>query len=152
MAECGVCYSASCNCRLVCGHSFCRDCVKSWYQKGSGDSTCPMCRQRLYFKGLYKVAGSWDDERSSILEESFFLEQFESLCSDPGDFLLYELYDLQHDYNFSVRMGVDFEWYFNNKDYFDIVDNSQTVIMNDDVYSERVVCHRYPRRIRWWSP
>ena len=150
MVECGVCYVSACNCRLVCGHSFCRDCVKSWYQKGSGVATCPMCRHRLYFKGLSKVAARWCSERDSIRTESFFSEQFDELCSEPSDFLLYELDGLQDEYRFSVRMGLDFEWYWEHLGLFDIVDCSQTVMIEDDVFCELVPHHRFPRVIRWW--
>ena len=61
--ECAVCYSATANCTLVCKHAFCKDCVKEWYHK-SDDPTCPMCRRAMYFKGMYKVAETWEKERN----------------------------------------------------------------------------------------
>ena len=44
--ECAVCYSEVATCKLVCKHSFCKSCVKTWYQK-SEEPTCPMCRQQI---------------------------------------------------------------------------------------------------------
>lgn len=62
-SECEVCYSAVANCKLVCGHKFCKSCVKSWYLKAKTEvATCPMCRRMLYFKGLYKTREQWDEE------------------------------------------------------------------------------------------
>lgn len=60
-SECEVCYASTANCKLVCGHRFCRGCVKTWYEK-SHEPTCPFCRRRLYFKGLYKMREEWEEE------------------------------------------------------------------------------------------
>lgn len=60
-SECEVCYTSTANCKLVCGHRFCSRCVKTWYEK-SPDPTCPFCRRRLYFKGMYKMREKWEEE------------------------------------------------------------------------------------------
>ena len=58
--ECAICYSDSkAPVKLVCGHVFCRECVKSWYLKGTG-SGCPMCRRPVYFRGFHKVRIDWE--------------------------------------------------------------------------------------------
>ena len=61
--ECSVCYENTSTCKLVCGHSFCMSCIKEWYLKSEEDPTCPMCRQRLYFKGMHKQEQQWENER-----------------------------------------------------------------------------------------
>jgi len=77
-SECAVCYSAVANCTLVCKHAFCKDCVKEWYHK-SDDPTCPMCRRAMYFKGMYKVAETWEQERNDKKNEDVFNEAFEAI-------------------------------------------------------------------------
>ena len=46
--ECPVCYVPETKCKLVCGHSFCYQCIAHWYQE-CGKSTCPMCREDIQF-------------------------------------------------------------------------------------------------------
>jgi len=62
--ECSVCYGETGPFqKLCCGHDFCTGCVKTWYLKGSGDNTtCPMCRAPIYFKGFHKVRDQWNEE------------------------------------------------------------------------------------------
>lgn len=62
--ECSICYSETGPFqKLCCGHDFCSGCVKTWYQKGTGDNTtCPMCRTPIYFKGFHKVREQWSEE------------------------------------------------------------------------------------------
>jgi hypothetical protein len=58
--ECAVCYSdVKAPVKLVCGHAFCQECVKSWYLKGTG-AGCPMCRRPVYFKGFHKIRQDWE--------------------------------------------------------------------------------------------
>jgi len=59
--ECAVCYETCPGLKLVCGHAFCRGCVKQWIMKGTG-AGCPMCRRPVYFKGYYKKAAEWEEE------------------------------------------------------------------------------------------
>ena len=82
--ECAVCYCNSANCKLVCGHSFCRQCVKDWYQKGS-EQTCPMCRHKLYFKGMYKVTPVWEEERFEKQRDEAFAEAIDQILSEEDD-------------------------------------------------------------------
>ena len=82
--ECAVCYCNSANCKLVCGHSFCRQCVKDWYQKGS-EQTCPMCRHRLYFKGMYKVIPIWEEERFEQQRDQAFAEAVDQILEEDED-------------------------------------------------------------------
>jgi hypothetical protein len=84
MSECPVCYSETARCKLVCGHTLCRQCVKSWYHKctDSEGAKCPMCRKRLYFKGMYKVLDEWEQERIDLLEQQAFEEVFEDVLEE----------------------------------------------------------------------
>lgn len=79
--ECPVCYTNDAKCKLVCGHSFCHECVKNWYIKGGGEG-CPMCRQKLYFKGMYKKQEEWDDEYYEKEFETVFSENLDDILSD----------------------------------------------------------------------
>jgi hypothetical protein len=46
--ECPVCYTSQAKYKLVCGHSFCYQCITHWYQE-CGSHTCPMCREDISF-------------------------------------------------------------------------------------------------------
>ena len=46
--ECPVCYTQEAECNLVCGHSFCYQCMNNWYQKFEKHN-CPLCRQSIRF-------------------------------------------------------------------------------------------------------
>ena len=95
--ECPVCYSSAASCNLVCGHAFCNDCVKEWYNK-SDEQNCPMCRKGMYFKGMYKVRKEWDKEaRDAHIQEIYagavndIIEEFE----DEPDFIIDEIYNIE---------------------------------------------------------
>ena len=47
--ECPVCYTPKAKYKLVCGHSFCYQCITHWYQE-CGSRTCPMCRKDIDFE------------------------------------------------------------------------------------------------------
>jgi len=46
--DCPVCYTQKAECKLLCGHSFCYQCLCHWYQEYN-KHTCPMCRQDISF-------------------------------------------------------------------------------------------------------
>ncbi len=50
--ECPVCYDNNAKCKFTCGHTFCHTCTKKWIHKGN--TTCPMCRASICFKGIIK--------------------------------------------------------------------------------------------------
>lgn len=80
--ECEVCYAATANCSLVCGHKFCRDCVKTWYHKGA-EQNCPMCRAPIYFKGLWRKREEWACEAYEEKTDGIFGEAWEE-CLNTG--------------------------------------------------------------------
>ena len=82
--ECPVCYSDKASCALVCGHSFCKDCVKTWYYK-CDEPSCPMCRRTLYFKGMHKVVDAWDNERAIKKNEEAFSQAFDDIFDEEDD-------------------------------------------------------------------
>jgi hypothetical protein len=47
--ECPVCYTSQAKYKLVCGHSFCYQCITHWYQE-CGSHTCPVCRSDIEFE------------------------------------------------------------------------------------------------------
>lgn len=81
MEPCPVCMENVPNCKLVCGHSYCRSCVKEWYYKCE-DPTCPMCRHPLYFKGMYKTVDLWDQEKHEKQIQEVFSESFDVICEE----------------------------------------------------------------------
>lgn len=135
--ECSVCYTEKPNCKLVCGHSFCHSCVKEWYLKNENEATCPMCRARLYFKGMYKMCKIWDEEKHQKQLEEIYGNCFDELFDEElihnmgeigGEFILDELYNM--------------EWYFNKfKDEFDYEDLEDAVL---DQYCDIAIEKFYP--------
>ena len=49
--ECPVCYTPKAKYKLVCGHSFCYQCITHWYQE-CVSHTCPMCREDIRFEEI----------------------------------------------------------------------------------------------------
>ena len=47
--ECPVCYTPKAKYKLVCGHSFCYQCITHWCQE-CHSHTCPMCRKDIHFE------------------------------------------------------------------------------------------------------
>jgi hypothetical protein len=164
----------------VCGHGFCRDCVKTWYFK-SDEPTCPMCRRAMYFKGMSKVVEVWEQDRLDKKNEDAFNQAFEDIFDEEdldsemsweteseysdesyedrdepdeepeesrdeprlefplrsfefdyySQFILEDIKQLQKDYQKAMDLGVDFEWYINNIDYFDISYEPRLTIERD---------------------
>ncbi len=121
MEDCGVCYTNQPRCRLVCGHSFCYDCVKTWYQK-SDEPSCPMCRGSLYFKHMRHHLDKWEDERIDKHNEECFNEVFESLFDEEemefygSEDIMWEIEELQKRYHQFVDTGYDMEEILNEYD------------------------------------
>ena len=54
--DCPICYQEKINCKLTCGHSFCKRCIILWYSESvNGMSSCPICRKQIVFKGIHKL-------------------------------------------------------------------------------------------------
>lgn len=81
--ECPVCYEKSVNCTLVCGHRFCKSCVKTWYLKGS-DSGCPMCRRKVHYRRM--PTRKWREEAFENKLSEIYQESFEELIEDLATF------------------------------------------------------------------
>ena len=79
--ECPVCYCATANCKLVCGHGLCTDCAKSWYKK-SDEPNCPMCREPMYFKGMKKLKDEMEEDRFDERCTELFKEAIDDLFED----------------------------------------------------------------------
>lgn len=76
--ECPVCYENRANKKLVCGHEFCGDCVKTWYMRGSG--TCPMCRRNVHYRRM--PVNQWRQEAEESKKETVFQESFDELLEN----------------------------------------------------------------------
>jgi hypothetical protein len=95
--ECPVCYTNKTSCKLVCGHAFCKDCVKTWYHKCE-EPSCPMCRRVMYFKGMNKVIRVWEKERIIKKNEDAFNQAFDEIFEDDDDNEIYMSgYDTQEE-------------------------------------------------------
>ena len=86
-----MCYCESGSfCKLTCGHSFCKPCIKTWYLKGTGTG-CPMCRKPIHFKGFSKIREQWDQESceircNEIIDEAMtaVIEEAFEFCAEVG--------------------------------------------------------------------
>ena len=114
--ECPVCYSeCTRGCKLICGHSFCYQCVKDWYQKAEAEPTCPMCRASLYFRNMRTHLEKWEDEREEKHLEGVFNEAFDEIFEDMDDVmdmfgsacLTWRIEMLQERFNTLVNAGYD---------------------------------------------
>lgn len=112
MEDCGVCYTNEPRCKLVCGHAFCYQCVKNWYQK-SEDPSCPMCRGSLYFRNMRCHVDKWEDERVAAYNEECFNEALEQIFDEDDleyygtDEILWEIEELQKRYHDFVDSPYD---------------------------------------------
>ncbi len=75
--ECPVCYENNTNCTLVCGHKFCKACVKTWYTKGG---TCPMCRKKVHYRRM--PIKKWKQEAEETKKAQVYEEAFELMLED----------------------------------------------------------------------
>lgn len=72
-----MCYENATNCTLVCGHKFCKACVKTWYMKGG---SCPMCRKKVHYRRM--PIKKWIKEANEAKKEEVFQEAFEATLED----------------------------------------------------------------------
>jgi len=86
--ECPVCYCATAKCQLVCGHALCSDCAKSWYQK-SDEPNCPMCREPMYFKGMWRLKEDMEEQRYDDQVSELFSEATGDIFGEVEEELLY---------------------------------------------------------------
>lgn len=149
--ECPVCYERTTNCKLVCGHQFCKTCVKTWYMKGA-ESTCPMCRKKVHYRRM--PVKKWKEEAEEEKKQQIFEESFDSLVElimEPieisDDIKLYrtdvnmsELCDLQTTFRAIKDFAEPDELDFILNETGDYYSDRRTHI-NNRVYSENG--HRY---------
>ena len=133
--ECPVCYSdCARGCKLVCGHSFCYQCVKDWYQKAEAEPTCPMCRASLYFRNMRTHLEKWEDEREEKHLEGIFNEAFDEIFEDMEEVLemfgsmclTWRIEMLQERFNMIVEAGYDPE---------DIIYDEEFELFTDTIHS-----------------
>lgn len=86
--ECPVCYENCANCTLVCGHKFCKTCVKTWYLKGS-DGGCPMCRRKVHYRRM--PVNKWRKEAEESKKESVFQESFNELLESVMEPMVFSI-------------------------------------------------------------
>jgi len=81
-----VCYESDASCKFTCGHNFCHQCTKNWFQKGQ--STCPMCRASMCFKGIVKMKKKWHREKQEETYKNLVNHIFDELMEDYDDIVL----------------------------------------------------------------
>ncbi len=114
--ECPICYTDFCDCKLVCGHSFCKSCIKNWYLKTDSEPTCPMCRSNMCFKGMLKITDTWEREFEDQKWEDIYTEAIiDAEDIEDGEVFLMFLKELEHVY-MNIRklhnIGCIFSWDF----------------------------------------
>ena len=79
--DCSICMCNRPNCQLMCGHTFCRQCVKEWYVKTGDTATCgcPVCRRPMYFRNMHKHTRAWKREKHENMYDSAFEMCFDEL-------------------------------------------------------------------------
>jgi hypothetical protein len=98
--ECPVCYESEACCKFTCGHSFCKDCTKTWYMKGK--SSCPMCRASMCFKGITKMKKLWYREKREETYVNLVNHMFNELMEDYSDIVLQCLAAVQYRYRYTI--------------------------------------------------
>jgi hypothetical protein len=81
--ECSICLSEISGGKktLLCKHTFCTPCLKQWFDKAD---SCPMCRGRLYFRGMRWEKNEEEPEliqeyiRTLLDELDEFIDDFDS--------------------------------------------------------------------------
>ena len=109
--ECPVCFSDDQSmCKLVCGHSICHDCTKSWYMKNTSEDgcTCPMCRKPLYFFGMRSRVGQWEEEREQA--------QYDNIYSKMFDNIIYTHMNRTEEGDTDSEYDFDSEWEYDSDD------------------------------------
>ena len=153
MEDCGVCYTNEPRCKLVCGHAFCYQCVKNWYQK-SEDPSCPMCRGSLYFRKMRSHVEKWDDERDKTYNEECFNNALEELFDEDDleyfgtDYILWEIEELQKRYHEFIDTEYDMAEILEAPDEEILTVNNQIIWddISDDKANLFVTKHRTQRR------
>jgi hypothetical protein len=116
--DCSICLndcSQCANTKLLCNHTFHTKCIKEWYLKGDD---CPMCRGKLYFRGMSKT--HWVEEKANQSDGSVIETLFDEIIDDfkninaprfmqsiLGRATMDELRDTQITFNVLREDGVD---------------------------------------------
>lgn len=139
--ECPVCYERTTNCTLVCGHQFCKTCVKTWYLKGA-ESSCPMCRKKVHYRRM--PVKKWKEEAIEQKKQQIFEESFDTMV-ETDDVMMYDLQDLQTTFRAIKDFVEPDELDFILNETCDYYSDRQTHI-NKRVYSENGHQYTFSRK------
>lgn len=139
--ECPVCYENKTNCKLVCGHEFCKSCVKTWYMKGG---SCPMCRKKVHYRRM--PIKKWKQEAEENKKSEIFQEAFDSAIEDLMEFEVSDVPIYQLEYIERTYRAIKDDANPDEIDYvlFETLDyySDRRVHLNKRTYSE--IGHWYP--------
>ncbi len=99
--ECPVCYDHDAKCNFTCGHTFCKTCTTKWIQKGN--TTCPMCRAPICFKGIIKQRKILKIESLHELYVDIVSEMFEEYFDEYKDVFMIFLLVVQERFNYTLK-------------------------------------------------
>ena len=96
--ECPVCYEIKELIHTECGHSFCYQCTKNWYQN-TVHFDCPMCRRNMGFNGKTIMKNRWNE--GSLTHEHFTnqdicLKEYENLKKLQDRYNVSGIYDTRY--------------------------------------------------------
>ncbi len=103
--ECPVCYDNNAKCKFTCGHTFCETCTKKWIHKGN--TTCPMCRASICFKGITKQKKIMKMESLHEIYIDAVSNLFEDYLDEYSDIFMIFLLVIQERFNYTLKKFPD---------------------------------------------
>lgn len=99
--ECPVCYDNDAKCKFTCGHTFCHTCTKKWIHKGN--TTCPMCRASICFKGIIKQKKIMKIESLYEIYIDAISDLFEDYFDEYKHIFMFFLLVVQERFNYTLK-------------------------------------------------
>ena len=129
--DCPVCMECIPLCTLLCGHQFCKGCIREWYFTTSDCTpTCPMCRKNLCFKGMMNAIPKWTSIRDEKIAQDIFADVFDEVIDNMTDnedcppkwrgfIMIEQLIELEKRFQLINEGGFDLDNIYDEDVYFD---------------------------------
>ena len=72
-------------CIIICGHYFCKDCIRKYVSEKESNFECPICREKFNFNNIYKLTENLDHE--SYVSTDLLTNNF---CADVSSTIIYK--------------------------------------------------------------